>query len=103
MHANINDENDREGNYIKAQVDLGGALSDILGESTNLGGTPDIICESNVASYDTNGKIVFTGETGSAEYQLNENSEGIYYCIVINELNNNKAASVGPFFSISSV
>ena len=101
IHANIDDEGDSQGNYIVPHVDLGGALSDILGQDTNLGGTPDQPCDASVAYYDQSGNLVLTGETGTPEYLLNQDSQGVYYCIVINELNNKRAASVGPFFSIN--
>ena len=99
MHATINDPADTEALETKRQIDLNGALAAILG-NTEFPGDPDTICDPDVAHYE-NGEIVFGDSAGSREYQLDSESEGIYYCIVINELNNNKAASVGPFFSVS--
>ena len=84
---------------IKIQIDLDGALAAILG-NTEFPGDKDIICDPDVARYE-NGEIVFGDSAGSKEYQLGPEDSGIYYCIVINELNNNKAASVGPFFFVS--
>lgn len=99
MHATINDPADMGTVEIKRQIDLDGALSSILG-NTEFPGDPDTICDPDVAHYE-DGKIVFGDSAGQKEYQLTAESEGIYYCIVINELNNNKAASVGPFFFVS--
>ena len=101
MHAVIDDDEDYDDlNEIKAQIDLDGALAAILG-NTAFPGTKDIICDSDVARYE-NGDIVFGTDYGSSSYQLKEEDGGIYYCIVINELNNNKAASVGPFFNVTT-
>lgn len=99
MHAVIDNEADYD-NYdqIKAQIDLDGALAAIL-ENTEFPGTHDEICDADVAHFE-NGEIVFGESSGSRIYQLTAADDGIYYCIVINELNNNKAASVGPFFNV---
>lgn len=99
MHAVINDEADYDDySQIKAQIDLDGALAGILG-NTEFPGDKDVICDADVATY-SNGEIVFGESSGSRSYQLGPEDDGIYYCIVINELNNNKAASVGPFFNV---
>ena len=99
MHAVIDNEADYD-NYdqIKAQIDLDGALAAIL-ENTEFPGAHDEICDADVARFE-NGEIVFGESSGSRVYQLTAADDGIYYCIVINELNNNKAASVGPFFNV---
>lgn len=100
MHGVVDDDADYDDyNEVKAQIDLDGALAAILGD-TALPGTKDIICDPDVAHYEDN-EIVFGTSYGSGSYQLKEEDGGIYYCIVINELNNNKAASVGPFFFVS--
>ena len=99
MHAVINNEADYDDySQIKAQIDLDGALAAILG-NTEFPGDKDVICDADVATY-SDGEIVFGESSGSRTYQLGPEDDGIYYCIVINELNNNKAASVGPFFNV---
>ena len=100
MHGVLDNREDSD-DYgdIKIQIDLDGALAAILG-NTEFPGEKDIICDPDVAHYE-NGEIVFGDSVGSREYQLGPTDSGIYYCIVINELNNNKAASVGPFFFVS--
>ena len=101
MHAVIDDEADYDAvtGQIKAQVDVDGAFDGLL-EQTAFPGTRDSIVDADVAEYTNDGGIRFKTSSGSRDYQLSEEDEGIYYCIVINELNNNKAASVGPFFSV---
>ena len=100
MHGVIDNNEDLD-DYgdTKIQIDLDGALAAILG-NTEFPGEKDIICDPDVARYE-NGEIIFGDSTGSKEYQLGPEDNGIYYCIVINELNNNKSASVGPFFFVS--
>lgn len=101
MKADLTGENDYTStNEVKAHLDLNGALANLLGE-TEQTGNPDIILDSTVAEYNQDKtEIIFNGGLGEASYTLKDNEEGLYYCIVINELNNHKAASVGPFFLI---
>lgn len=85
---------------ILAKIDLNGALAAILNEETAWAGNDDEICDGSVAQY-SDGGIVFSGTSGNKNYELgSKDADGVYYCIVINELNNNKAASVGPFFYV---
>ena len=94
-------------------IDLDSNLSDIIKNfsiTTDRPGEPDRILDAAVAEWSgTDPKeIVFNGATGAIEgeplktkYTLNGNSElGLYYCIIINELNGHKAATVGPFFNV---
>lgn len=100
MHGIVDNEADYDDyKQIKAQIDLDGALAAILG-NTEFPGTKDEICDADVAHYE-DGEIVFGASSGNKTYQLKAEDNGIYYCIVINELNNNKAASVGPFFKVN--
>ena len=101
MRAVVDNEADYDDyGEIKAQVDLDGALETILG-NTRYPGTRDTILDNNVAHYNNQGIIEFGESSGQRAYQLTAEDDGIYYCIVINELNNNKAASIGPFFRVS--
>lgn len=84
----------------KLQIDLDDQLPDLFADLT---GNPDIAVDGafGLTTLTELGEVVDTEDNGPA-LQLSENTPaGYYYCIVINELNNNRVANVSPFFHVT--
>lgn len=104
MKANIENDVDEDwtasGLVPKLQVDVDDALPDLF---VNPNGSGDIPTDGvfNLTTLNELGAIVDDEEENGPVLQLNENTtSGYYYCIVINELNNNRVANVTPFFYV---
>lgn len=103
MRANIQQEVDEDWDQsgaAKLQVDLDDLLPDLF---EDLVGDPDIAADGafGLTKLTELGQVVADADNGPS-YQLAESTPvGFYYCIVINELNNNRTANVSPFFLVS--
>ena len=103
MRANVQQEVDEDwdaSGAAKLQVDLDNLLPDLF---EDLVGDPDIAADGvfGLTTLTELGEVVADADNGPA-YQLAEDTPvGFYYCIVINELNNNRTANVSPFFLVS--
>lgn len=104
MKANIDKNNSADYQYeqmVKIQVDIGNALPDLFTDKPGqddepFGGIFDLTVLRNL------GQIVDNKEENGPRLQLNENTTGYYYCIVVNELNNHRVANVTPFFHVTN-
>ena len=100
---------DWENDAAKLQVDLDDSIADLVGIIPNPEGQMDYTVE---APLDQARKYIYSlpalGEPGP-ELENNgpkctltdDNPAGLYYCIVINELNGHVNANVSPFFKVS--
>lgn len=106
MRANIQAEVEsdwEEPELAKLQIDVDDALPDLFPDPDDnadadfaVNGGFDLTVLQNL------GQIVDNEEENGPALTLSENTPaGYYYCIVVNELNNNKAANVTPFFHVS--
>lgn len=95
----------------KLQVDLDDAIAGLSAIVGNPTGEADYPVESNtiatarkyLATIDSIGDPADEGfENNGPKYELQDaDPTGIYYCVVINELNNNINANVSPFYRVS--
>ena len=103
MRMNVQDNEEEDWvtvNMPKLQIDLDDLLPDLF---EDLVGDPDIAADGvfGLTRLTSLGEVVSDEDNGPA-YQLSaETPAGYYYCIVINELNNNRTANVSPFFHVT--
>ena len=106
MKANIEDEVESdfwtETMKKKLQVDVGTALEGLFGADPT--GDSDIPAEENItttvrAVLEETGEVV-EGQENGPYLQLPATASGIYYCIVVNELNGFIAVNASPFFRV---
>ena len=95
-------ESDWDGEAKRLQIDLDDFLSDLFEDKP---GDADIPVDGvyGLTTLTNLGEIV-VGEDNGPRLQLSDDTPaGIYYCIVVNELNNHRVANVTPFFDVSSI
>ena len=93
-------ETDWNGESKKLQIDLDNFLSDLFEDQP---GDPDIPVDGvfGLTALTNLGEVV-EGEDNGPKLQFNDDTPaGIYYCIVVNELNDHRIANVTPFFNVS--
>ena len=107
LKAEENVESDWENDAVKLQVDLIDALADVQASiGANPAGDPDIPVEEAVLK--ALGNLPAIGDPTDANYTDNgpaytlkdADPNGIYYCVVVNKLNNHINTNVGPFFIV---
>ena len=107
LKADENVESDWENNAVKLQVDLIDALADVQASiGANPTGDPDIPVEEAVLKALNN--LPAIGDPTDANYIDNgpayrlkdTDPDGIYYCVVVNKLNNHISTNVSPFFIV---
>ena len=105
MKANIEDSEEddfwSESNLKKLQVDVDNALNGLFKNKT---GDPDIPAVEGTSLdvrsiLEETGEVVEGSENGPA-LLLDSTASGVYYCIVVNELNEFIAVNASPFFRI---
>ena len=100
MRLNVQDiESDWEDEHAKLQIDLDDFLSDLFVDQP---GDADIPVDGvfGLTELSNLGEVV-DGEDNGPTLQFSDNTPtGIYYCIVVNELNNYRVANVTPFYSV---
>lgn len=105
MKVNVEDnlatdwEKDLEDNDIeKLQIDLDGYLENIFDNPEGTGDTPvsDLITVDKARI-----QQITTAQDNMPAFEIDANTEdGIYYCLVLNELNGTVAANATPFFIV---
>ena len=103
MKANIDPEEDSDwdaSGAAKLQVDLDNLLPDLFNDIT---GDPDIAVDGafGLTTLPTLGEVLPDEDNGPSYQFTAETTPGYYYCIVINEVNNNRVANVSPFFHVT--
>lgn len=95
VRVNTDYENDFQDGTLNIKVDIGNQLNALFADQE---GNDDIILSPEL------GEIIVSSnddETLGSTLRFNEDfEEGYYYCIVVNNLNNHRAANVTPFYSI---
>ena len=94
-------ETDWDGESKRLQIDLDDFLSDLF---ENKPGEADIPVDGvfGLTALTNLGEVV-EGEDNGPRLQFSDDTpEGIYYCIVVNELNDHRVANVTPFFQVSA-
>ena len=107
MKAVIDDENDYEHGTLQLHAELDNKLPDLFADNpaeasdepvSEPFGLTDLPPElGDVIAYDS-----LAEEGNIPTFQFDDNTgEGYYYCIIINELNNNRIYNISPFFHVS--
>ena len=101
LNAEDNITSDWENNSEKLQIDLDNFLSDLFEDKP---GNADIPVDGvyGLTQLTNLGEVVDTADNGPSLTFSDNTPAGIYYCIVVNTLNNYRAANVTPFYSVTN-
>ena len=99
INANESVASDWENDFVKLQIDLDGFLADLFEDKP---GEADIPVDGvfGLTELPNLGEVVENEDNGPKLQFSDSTPAGVYYCIVVNELNNHRVANVTPFYSV---